>query len=161
MNYYKNFTQGSKRKILLTKEGLDRLRSKLDEITSRRHKVIRDLKTIDKSDTDELSLLTEIQSLEATEIEAAEISDLLQHVEPVIKPATPSEVCTGCTVGLKNMKVIVTYTIVNSLELDIENNKISEDSAIGRAVMGKKVGDSFSVITPKGELVSYEIVSIS
>lgn len=155
-----NFGQRKRKKLLLTKEGLDKLRKRLDEITARRHRAIKELRSIDKDDVDELDMSVQLQNLESTEIEATELNDLLQHVEPVIKQKTPELVTVGCTVELKSMGASVLYTIVCPIELDIENNKISEESVLGKAVLGKRAGESFSIITPKGDTISYQVVSI-
>jgi transcription elongation factor GreA len=99
--------------------------------------------------------------LESAEKEAAELDKLLQHVEPIIKPRAPKKVALGCTAKLKNGERTVHYTIVCSLEIDLQNNRISEDSVLGKAVLGKKVGDVFSITTPSGDLFSYEVISIN
>ncbi len=52
-----------------------------------------------------------------------------------------------------------TYEIVGDYEGDLENNKISLTAPISRALIGKSVGDSVAVKTPKGEK-SYEIVKV-
>jgi len=156
---YSNFRQSQKKRLLLTKEGIDKLRKKVDEITSRRYAALKNLHSIDRND--DLHLLEELQQLEAMEREAATLDELLLHVEPVTKRAQPDAISTGCTVQLKFLGETALYTIVSPLELDIENNKISEDSIMGKAVLGKKVGDSFSVTTPKGNTISYEVISIS
>lgn len=150
-----------KKRLLLTKEGLDRLRKKLDEITAIRHRVMRELRSIDKGDIDELHLSAQVRHLEHTEIEATQLSALLQRVEPVIKPTTPSRVGIGCTVSLQSNGTIAQYTIVSPLEIDIENNKISDESLLGRAVLGKKVGDAFSITTPRGAFISFRVISIT
>jgi transcription elongation factor GreA len=52
------------------------------------------------------------------------------------------------------------YMIVSETEADIAQNKISPSSLIGAAMMGKMVGDSFTLTTPRGE-VNYKIVEVS
>ena len=52
-----------------------------------------------------------------------------------------------------------TYTIVGSLEADPANGRISNESPIGRALLGKKIGDTINVDSPGGELI-FEILKI-
>lgn len=67
----------------------------------------------------------------------------------------------GSTVHLKKgtdgAKIV--YTIVGSAEADLVNGKISNESPIGAAMIGKKKGDSFEVTTPKGT-IKYTILQI-
>ena len=51
------------------------------------------------------------------------------------------------------------FHIVGSAEADPLNNHISDESPVGRALMGKKAGDKVTVETPGGE-INYKIVSI-
>ena len=53
----------------------------------------------------------------------------------------------------------IEYTIVGSSEADSLNNKISNESPVGKALLGKKVGDTVTVETPAGEF-SYKVLSI-
>ena len=158
---YNGFKQASKKRVLLTKEGLDNLKKKLDRMTARRHTIVKELRSIRDADTDVFSIIAHIQKLERIEKEAAELDELLQYVEPVIKPEAVEAVALGCTVGLKSSDKLAYYTIVCSLEIDIENNKISADSALGKAVLGKKIGELFSITTPKGLSIAYEVASIN
>lgn len=157
---YNNFAQGPKKRLQLTKEGIDKLKKKLDEITARRITAVKMLRRIDKDNLDEPYISAEIEQLERAEVEAAELTDLLQHVEPAIRPKSPRTVSVGCTVEIKTDSKIVTYTVVCPLELDIKNGKISEDSPLGKAMLGRKKGDLFSITAPKGTVLSYEVVSI-
>ena len=53
----------------------------------------------------------------------------------------------------------IEYTIVGSSEADILNNKISNESPLGAALIGKKVGEIVTVEAPIGE-IQYEIIEI-
>ena len=69
-----------------------------------------------------------------------------------------SKVIFGCTVNIINLETdeTVTYKIVGDDESDVKANKISYQSPIARALIGKEVGDEVVVKTPSGE-VEYEI----
>ncbi|MNT66977.1 Transcription elongation factor GreA [compost metagenome] len=60
---------------------------------------------------------------------------------------------------MKNGKKTVHYSVVGPVEADPLEGKISNESPIGEALMGKKVGDTATITTPKGE-TTYEIVKI-
>ena len=78
----------------------------------------------------------------------------------IIKPAKANgKVQVGSTVELKNGKT-VKYQIVGPVEADPLEGKISNESPIGAALMGKKEGEKVTIETPKGS-VSYTIISIS
>ena len=70
-------------------------------------------------------------------------------------------VSLGCTVVLKDVETgeEETYTIVGTTEADPFNNKISNESPVGTAILGKKVHDVVVANTPAGEL-SYEILEV-
>ena len=67
----------------------------------------------------------------------------------------------GCTVVLKDMETgeEETYTLVGTTEADPFDNKISNESPVGKAVIGKKIGDVVVAVTPAGEL-SYKILEV-
>ena len=70
-------------------------------------------------------------------------------------------VSLGCTVILKDVETGVeeTYTVVGTTEADPFNNKISNESPVGTAILGKKIHDVVVANTPAGEL-SYEILEV-
>ena len=70
-------------------------------------------------------------------------------------------VSLGCTVILKDVETgeEETYTVVGTTEADPFNNKISNESPVGTAILGKKIHDVVVANTPAGEL-SYEILEV-
>lgn len=70
-------------------------------------------------------------------------------------------VSLGCTVVLKDLETAEeeTYTVVGTTEADPFNNRISNESPVGSAILGKKVHDVVVANTPAGEL-SYEILEV-
>lgn len=71
--------------------------------------------------------------------------------------AKGNEISVGCSVVLKNDQKEMKFELVGSEESDPLNGKISVDSPIGKAVMGKKSGEKVTVNTPAGESV-YEVI---
>jgi len=73
-----------------------------------------------------------------------------------------SKVSILTTVKIKNLNngAIMKYTIVAENEAELKNGKISVDSPIGRALLGKKVSDKVDVIVPVGK-VTFEVIEIT
>lgn len=159
-HYFKNL--GEKRRFFITKDGLDSLKKRLDELTLKRLHTIQRLRMIDRKDKlDDPGVVDEIYNLEHSEQEISELNTILQKVEPVIKPDNPTCVEVGYTVELDTGTEKSLYTIVSPLEVDVEKGKISEECMLGQALLGKQIGDTVSIVTPKGKDMSYTIISIT
>lgn len=92
----------------------------------------------------------------------AEVEDILAHAVIIEESEELSgHVGLGCKVKVRDVEFdeIEIYEIVGSQEADPMNNRISDDSPFGRAIIGKAAGEAFVVEAPVGTL-SYEIVSI-
>lgn len=89
----------------------------------------------------------------------AEIEEILQNAS-IIKAKAGDKVAVGSTVELQSNGKKMQYTIVGSVEADPLEGKISDESPIGKALLGKKVGDSAEIKTPSGA-ASYKITKIS
>lgn len=110
----------------------------------------------DLSENAEYDAAREEQGLLETRI--AEIEDILLNAD-IIKNSKKSQVSLGSKVELRVGKKTVSYTIVGPVEADPLEGKISDESPIGQALFGKKVGDTVAIVTPKGS-VSYELINI-
>ena len=76
--------------------------------------------------------------------------------------STPTKVTLGCKVKIKDATDEVhTYQVVGSAEADPANDKISNESPVGQAIMGHKKGDVVEVSTPSGKVLKYTVLSIS
>ena len=53
------------------------------------------------------------------------------------------------------------YQVVGSAEADPAQNKISNESPVGSAILGRKKGETVEVTTPSGKVVTYTILSIT
>ena len=110
----------------------------------------------DLSENADYDTAREDQALVETRI--AEIEDILANAE-IIKASKGTKVTVGSTVELKSGGKSFTYTVVGPVEADPLEGKISNESPIGGALMGKKVGESVTITTPKGSM-TYEILKI-
>ena len=89
-----------------------------------------------------------------------ELEDILKRAE-IIKRSDSGAVELGATVIIKKdgEDIEKTFMIVSDTEADISQNKISTSSPMGSAMVNKKTGDSFEIVTPRGN-VNYKIISI-
>jgi len=144
----------------ITDEGKKELEAELEELKSRRGDIADKIAEArdfgDLSENAEYDSAREEQGLVESRI--AEIEDILLNAE-LIKASKGSKVGLGSKVELKTGKKTVTYTVVGPVEADPLEGKISNESPIGVALMGKKVGDKVTITTPKGD-INYEIVKI-
>lgn len=150
-----------KKQFYLTKEGVTELKAELKELLSQRGPIAERIKTArefgDLSENAEYSSARQEQ--ERVEGRISEVENILQNVEIIAKPRGDHKVQLGSTVALKNGD-IKTFQVVGTVEADPLNGKISDESPIGQALMGKKVGDEVEIKTP-AETAIYKITEIS
>ena len=93
----------------------------------------------------------------------AELEDILLHAKIVSDAETDSDkISIGCKVvvtNLANGQALPAYRIVGSQEADVMNRAVSEDSPVGKALMGRKAGEEITVEAPRG-VIRYRIDSI-
>lgn len=144
----------------ITEEGKKELEVELTDLKSRRGDIAEKIANArdfgDLSENAEYDSAREEQGLVESRI--AEIEDILLNAE-LIKSGSKSKVGLGSKVELKTGAKTVAYHLVGPVEADPLEGKISNESPIGLALMGKKVGDVATITTPKGD-ISYEIVQI-
>ena len=135
----------------ITSDGKLELEKELEELKAQRAEIAEKIAAArdygDLSENAEYDAAREEQSIVETRI--IEIEDILQNFE-LITPKSGGTVHVGSTVDLKNGKT-VTYQVVGPVEADPLEGKISNESPIGAALMGKKAGDKVTITTPKGE----------
>lgn len=145
----------------ITEDGKRELETELDALKGRRGAIADKIAEArdfgDLSENAEYDSAREEQGLVESRI--AEIEDILLNAE-LIKAGKSSKIGLGSKVELKTGKKTVAYSVVGPVEADPLEGKISNESPIGVALMGKKVGDSVMINTPKGEIV-YEIMTVS
>ncbi len=88
------------------------------------------------------------------------IEDLLKRSVIVERTGgTTAEMGASVTFKKQGTDTVKTYTLVSVHEADLDSGKIAITSPIGSAMIGKSIGDTFTVSTPAGESV-YEIMDI-
>ena len=152
-------------KIYLSQEGKQKLEEKLHYlIETERPQVVERLKI-----AREFGDLSENAEYDAAKNELARVSGEIEQIEAQLKVAVIYESTADnntVTMGSKirvydhDMKEEVFYSIVGTAEADIANNMISNESSVGKALLGKKLGDTVTVEAPGGnyDLTVKEII---
>jgi transcription elongation factor GreA len=151
--------------IPMTEQGFNMYREKLQRLkTTERSAVaerIRQAKEFgDISDNAEYESAKSDQAF--IEGEIIQLENLLSRAKIIDRnELTTDEVHLGSTVGLRDeaTKEIFTMTLVGTSESDIEKGRISNESPIGAAILDKKLNETVSVKTPRGQ-TKFKIVKI-
>lgn len=150
-----------KKAFLLTKEGVAELETERAALIAERGPIAERIKTArefgDLAENAEYQ--TARQEQEKVEGRISELDHILQNVEIITKPKAGSVVQIGSKVTLKNHNTRE-FQVVGTVEADPLNGKISDESPIGRALLGKKVGDNVEIVTPV-ETTTYKVVEIA
>ncbi len=151
------------KKYLLTQEGLIKLNEELKHlINDKRKEVIERIREAaahgDLSENADYAQAREEQSF--IEGRIMEIEDMIKNAEIITASTQRSNVTIGSTITVKVGGEEKTYSIVGSNEANPLEGKISNESLVGRALLGKKAGDKVTVTTPAGDK-EYEIISIN
>ncbi len=153
------------REIVLTKEGLAKLEAELETLKSvRREEVAERIKqAIAFGD------ITENSEYEDAKNEQAFIEGRIMSLEQTLKKARLIEdgeirtdiVSLGSKVKLKEMKSgrEIVVTLVSSVESKLRDGKISDESPVGKAIMGKTVKSTVAVDAPSG-IIKYKILKV-
>ncbi|HSX32334.1 MAG TPA: transcription elongation factor GreA [Candidatus Saccharimonadales bacterium] len=147
----------------LTKQGVDELQAELTELVGLRSVIADRIKTAREfGDLGEnMEYTAARQDQERNENRITEIEHILKNVQVITAPKSDGLVVLGSTIKLKSEDgKTKEFQVVGTVEADPLNGKISDESPIGRALMGKKEGDEVEIKTPV-ETATYKIADIS
>ena len=147
----------------LTKQGVEELQAELKELIAQRSVIADRIKTAREfGDLGEnMEYTAARQDQERNENRVAEIEHILKNVQVITAPKGDSKVVLGSTIKLKSEDgKTKEFQVVGTVEADPLNGKISDESPIGKALMGKKEGDEVEIKTPV-ETATYKIADIS
>src|SRR5688572_24649834 len=153
-----------KKQFHLTQEGIDELKTEVEALISKRADIADAIKTArdqgDLSENAEYHAAKDEQ--QAAEGRISEIEYILANVEVIAKPRGKSgKVQLGSKVELKGKNgKSKQFQVVGTVEADPLSGKISDESPIGKALMGKKEGETIEIKTPT-DVSSYKIADIS
>ena len=147
----------------ISREGLEKLRRELDETVSiRRPEVAGRI-----HDAKEHGDLSENAEYEDAKNEQAFVEGRIQSLQALIKNAiiidenhSTDHVAIGSTVVIDSPDGKEKYTIVGSAEASPREGRLSNESPLGRALLGRRKGETVKVAAPAGEM-DFKIVGIS
>ena len=153
------------KEILLTQEGYDNLEKELDYLKTEERAAIaeRIRVALGFGDLSENSEYDEAKNAQAqNEIKIAELEEKIKYAKIIDESEIDTEVVqVGNIVKVLDMEFDeeIEYTIVGSTEVDLSQNKISNESPIGKALMGKRRNNIVEVQAPAG-VIKLKIKSI-
>jgi transcription elongation factor GreA len=146
---------GNKKEIYLTKEGLEELKEELNVLKKdKRPEVVNSIK-----EAKELGDLSENAEYHAAREEQAVLEGRIKDLEfmisnsTIIEEKSTDKIRIGSTVEIRYIEDedVDTYKIVGSIEADPFENKVSNESPLAKAILGKKVGMVATVDSPNGK----------
>ncbi len=148
--------------VLLTEEGLKKLKDELKVLKEdRRHEVIERIQEAvshgDLSENADYAQAKEEQAFIEGRIQ--ELEDMVKNAQIIEHKSDHNLVSIGSTVSIRMNGKDLKYTIVGANEANPASGKISNESLVGRALLGAKRGDKIPVETPAGK-TEYEIINI-
>ena len=153
------------KEVLLTQEGYDNLEKQLEYLkTEKRAEISERIKVaLGFGDLSENSEYDEAKTAQAeNEVKIAELENKIRHAKIIDESEIDTDVVQiGNTVKVLDMEFDeeVEYTIVGSTEVDLAENKISNESPLGAALLGAKKGHTVDVNAPAG-IMKYKILEI-
>jgi transcription elongation factor GreA len=150
------------KKIYLTKEGLEELKKEHEELSKvRRVEVVERLSAArDQGD------LSENAEYHAAREELSFIDGRIDELEELLKQVVLIEdtkgeiIALGSKVTLKVKGQDAIYSVVGEWEADPKERKISHESPLGKALMGRKIGETIEVTAPAG-IITYTVVAVN
>lgn len=152
--------------VIVSKEGFEKLEKELDYLrTTKRAEIAEKIKVaLGFGDLSENSEYDEAKNAQAeNEGKIAELENKIRHAKIIDEAEIDTKtVQIGNTVKLYDVEFEeeVEYTIVGSTEVNLAENKISNESPIGKALLGAKKGSTVEVNAPAG-VIKYQILSIT
>ena len=141
--------------VILTKEGKEELEKRLEFLkVTKRAEITERIKTArefgDLSENAEYDAAKNEQAM--IEGEIVEIEEKLKHAVIIKDGAKKGVVSLGSKVDILDEETgeVSTYEIVGTTEADVENSRISNESPIGNALLGRKAGETITVNVPVG-----------
>lgn len=155
------------KQILLTEQGLKDLEDELEFLKTVKRKEMAEKIKLARSygDLSENSEYDDAKNEQAImEARIADIEVMLKNAKVIDESEISNEhVHIGSKVKVfdNDMEEEIIYHIVSASEADPENDKISDESPVGHALIGKKVGEKAAVDLPNGSTIEFDILEIT
>lgn len=141
----------NEKKFYLTKEGLERIKKEYQDLKALRLKKIKEKRPeiLHSQDLNPEYFIFQ-QDLDQLELRVAELKNVLENVEIITTPPKKERdtVHLGATITLQEDDKLNEYMIVGSLEANPSEGKISSESPVGKALLGKKIGEEVMITSP-------------
>ena len=156
----------SENRVILTREGYEKLKADLDFMTSKKRvEIAKDLHKArafgDLRENAEYESAKQAQALNERRI--AELGGRLVRAEILEEDRIPKDKAfLGARVTLKELKTkeVLEYQLVSPEEADYKENKVSVTSPVGQALLGHRKGETVNIHAPAGE-IKYKIIKIT
>ena len=152
--------------VILTPEGYKQLKSELDRLRTEKRREIAE-RIAAAREFGEIAENAEYDDAKNEQMmlehRIAQLEERLANARVIdVKDVDTSVVSVGSVVRLRDVdaKATVEYFIVGSAEANPTENKLSNESPVGKAIMGRKKGETVEVITPRGSKVKFRIMEI-
>lgn len=157
------------KEVVVTREGYDKLEKDLEELRTEKRKEVAEKIKVARGYGD----LSENAEYDAAKEEQAIVEARIADLEATLKVARiidDSELSNDTvSIGMK-VKILADgddledaeeYDITGSTEADMSVNRISDESPVGAALIGTKVGDEVDVTLPNGSIITYKVLEVS
>lgn len=151
-----------KKQFHLTKDGIAELETERAALVAQRGPIAERIKNAREFGdlTENAEYTSALQEQERVESRIADIEHILLNVEVIAKPKVDGKVRLGSMVKLRNNGTSKQFQVVGTVEADPMQGKISDESPIGQALLGKKIGEEVE-IKAAGEISLYKITDIA
>jgi transcription elongation factor GreA len=152
--------------VLLTKEGFKKLNDEIEYLSNERRRQVAERIKVAREfgDISENAEYDDAKNEQAMlEARIAKLTEQLAAARVIEKREIAKDVVSvGAKVRLRDVeaKQTVEYHIVGSAEANPAELKLSNESPVGKAIIGKKKGETVEVVTPRGAKLKYKILEI-
>jgi transcription elongation factor GreA len=154
------------KEVILTPEGYEKLKQEIEILSTQKRREVADRIRIAREfgDIQENSEYDDAKNEQALlEARIAKLEERLRDARIIeADEITADVVSVGSTVRLRDVdaKQTVEYHIVGSAEANPAEQKLSNESPVGKAILGRKKGETVEVSTPRGGSLKYKILDI-
>jgi transcription elongation factor GreA len=162
---FEAFQEVALKEVILTAQGYEKLRLEIDHLQTEKRREVAERIRVAR----EFGDITENAEYDDAKNEQAMLEHRIAQLEERLlsarvitkKEISKDSVSVGSTVRLRDIAAnkTVEYHIVGSAEANPSENKLSNESPVGRAIMGMKKGDTVEVVAPRGAL-KFKILEI-